>query len=225
MILIKDNPSTKSLFISRDLFFPRHGPVLCAARLQGMTHLLRFFTLYFLVLGSFSALGTELTNQPLAQSQLVNWDAWHLRLDLGIATKAAKSSETGVPRHYVEGPMLEYGVECGWVFAKKWYFGVDSTWNFFYPDSFVDTSIEPWKMILIPITHLHAGYIFDDESLLTLGSTYFWGVIGTYRKPYAPKKFWEVKVVRWLDEPWDGDLPFHQAIHRWFITAGFGFQL
>lgn len=163
------------------------------------------------------------TAHAFANSSDFDWNRYFLRTDIGFASKVRR--EDGKTERFIPGPMMEYGLERGFTFKKNFYFGADLTWNIFYPDSFREESLDIYKFWLIPISHLHFGYIFEDKSLVTVGLTYLWGFIGTYRRPYTEKTFFEVKIVRWFDDKWDDDAPFHQAIHEYFFTVGVGYRL
>ena len=181
----------------------------------------RFFCVCFLLLQTSYVLANEPSNQDRV-SRLDHWHAWLFRLDVGLAIK--KEKQPTDKRYYIAGPMLEYGIEKG-LLLDRVYLAADVTWPIFIPDSFVKQDLEPWKMWLIPITHLHLGYLVTDSLLVTVGSTYFWGLAVSIRYADSPSRIFELKYVKWLDEPWEEDWPFHQSIHDTFISCGLLFPL
>lgn len=150
------------------------------------------------------------------------WHGHKVKADVGFFTAFDS------PTRY--GGMFELGYEYGWVISKNLYFGLDATWNLFFPDSFRPQNITlnpnsdgspvpSWVVMLIPIVHSHIGYITPSNTLITLGTAYLWGVIATVRQPISNSFFVEAKGLWWLDR-----VLGNKGIHDIYFTVGAGIR-
>lgn len=105
-------------------------------------------------------------------------------------------------------PTFFYGYEYGRQFARNWYWSLGLEWTIAYPRNFrsspqaIARDSAKGKMIaawLQPLTQARMGYVFDNQSLLSLGLTYLWGISLNYRIPLSEHLFFETQYVQWLD--------------------------
>jgi hypothetical protein len=160
------------------------------------------------------------------------WQGHKIRADLGIFTVINSVNATANPAvkdrdGLRTGLMTELGYEYGIVFSESYYVGVDATWTLFFPDSFKNQNItlqggepvSPLALALIPIVHFHFGYIFKDNTLLTVGVPYFWGLMSTIRHPISDSFFVEGKVLWFFDR-----ILFNTGLHDLYFSGGLGLR-
>ncbi len=128
-----------------------------------------------------------------------------------------------------KGPLLGWGIEKGWV-SERHYIGVEAYFPY-YKELFKQTMKYPpfvhpimkkfnlpitfsGKMFLLwPIFRVHLGYIFDDGSLLTVGSGYLHAINVSYRRNLSPNFYWEVHTLWFLDR-----LTYSYGLHDLHLT-------
>lgn len=180
------------------------------------------FILFFL--GWLPPSWSLVTEEYPLPPQQKTWSGHLLRSDVGTSAIFNEGQKTKW------APLFELGYEFGSMVSQHFYLGIDATWILFFPDSFrpqhitlnggkAGHRVSPLMVILIPILQGHLGFRFKDETLVTLGPAYFWGLITTVRRPLNPSFFWEFKTLWFLDR-----LLFDQGIHDLFLTVGLGFR-
>ncbi len=136
---------------------------------------------------------------------------------------------------YFEGNALkvnyaaEAGYEYGWYWGKNknYYFGVNTLFNLFYPDSLSKNTVTilgpniKVYPFLIPIINLNFGYIPQaaPNHKFILGSTYLWGLTLEHRYLLTPNVYTSFRGIWWLDK-----ILFKQGLHNFYFTMGIGFQ-
>jgi hypothetical protein len=125
-------------------------------------------------------------------------------------------------------PMIQLGIEKGWILGEHIYLGTDLTWYAFVPDSFQDqritlsgsSTVSSALLIAIPIPHLQLGYITKDDLLISIGPAYFWGVTATVRKPISKSFFLNAEATWFLDRAF-----FDTGLHDLYLNILVGLRL
>ena len=76
-----------------------------------------------------------------------------------------------------------------------------------------------WSMILVPIIYFDLGYITDKNLILSLGSTYLWGLSPSITVPFSDKCSLETRTVVFLDR-----IFLDRGYHNFLFTFGFNYK-